>query len=367
MPRDPITEPADKGAAVTPSIRIGSREVGTGHAVYVIAELSANHGGSLDRALSLVDLAAEAGADAVKLQTFTPETMTMKSDAPGFVVSGGTLWDGRTLHDLYSEAQTPWEWHPQLRDAAVARGIDLLSSPFDARAVDFLDKLGVPALKIASFELVDLELIERAASTNRPILMSTGMATAAEIGEAVSVARSSGSGGICLLRCNSAYPAPPYEMDLATIPDMMRNWAVPVGLSDHTLSATAAIASVALGACLIEKHFTLTRSEPGPDSAFSLEPHEFRTMVESIREAEAALGSVRYGPTTAEEASVMFRRSLHVGRHVAAGAALTRDDIAVVRPSHGLAPKHIDAVVGRRTKRALDRGTPLSWDDLLPE
>ena len=347
-------------------ISIGNRLVGAGHPTYVIAELSANHGGSLERAVELVRLAAEAGADAVKVQTYRPETMTIDSSQAPFQVSGGTLWDGRTLFDLYREAQTPWEWHAELQAEAAAAGVDFFSSPFDATAVRFLADLGVPVLKIASFELVDHALIRAAAATGLPLIMSTGMASVDDIDDAVRVARDAGAEGIALLRCNSAYPAPAAEMDLRTIPDMATRWDVPVGLSDHTLGATAAITAVALGACILEKHVTLSRSEPTADAEFSLEPDELRRMIDAVREAESALGTVRYGPSDREKASLAFRRSLFVVADVAEGETFTEDNVRAIRPGDGLAPRHLDAVLGRRSTGRVERGTPLTWDLIEP-
>jgi pseudaminic acid synthase len=349
-------------ADAAPEIVIAGRPVGPGHGVYVIAELSANHAQRLDRAVELVGLAADAGADAVKVQTYTPDTLTIDSDKEPFRVGEGTLWAGRTLYDLYAEAYTPWEWLAELRAVAHGRGLDLFSSPFDATAVDFLADHDVPAFKIASFELVDHALIRYAASKGKPLILSTGMANAEEIDEAVRAARDGGAAGVALLRCNSAYPAPAEEMDLRTIPDMVERWRLPVGLSDHTLGVTAAVAGVALGACILEKHFTLSREEPGPDSAFSLEPAEFAAMVTAVREASAAVGSVRYGPSARERSSLAFRRSLFVVRDVNAGDEFTDDNVRSIRPGHGLAPKNLDQVLGRTATRDVERGTPLSWD-----
>jgi len=343
-------------------IKIGTRAVGDGHPVFVIAELSANHGQDLGRARELVHLAAEAGADAVKLQTYTPDTLTIDSDRPPFVIGEGTPWAGRTLYELYGEAYTPWEWHEALRDDAEAAGVQFLSSPFDTTAVDFLEDLGVPAFKIASFELVDLALVEYAASRGKPLILSTGMATTDEIDEAVAVARAAGAGDVALLRCNSAYPASPEEMDLRTITDMRKRWTVPVGLSDHTLGVSAASTAIALGATVVEKHLTLMRSEPGPDSAFSLEPAEFAHLVRVIREVEATLGSVRYGPSARERSSLVFRRSLFVVRDVRAGEVFTDENVRAIRPGDGLAPKDLARVLGRRAALDIERGTPLSWD-----
>jgi N-acetylneuraminate synthase len=328
----------------------------------VIAELSANHAGSLDRAADLVRAAAEAGADAVKLQTYTADTMTIDSDQPWFRVGEGTLWAGRSLHQLYAEAQTPWEWHGPLKDLAESLGLQLFSSPFDSTAADFLDGLGVPAFKIASFELVDLPLIRHVAAKGRPMILSTGMASEAEISDAVEAARGAGAAQIALLRCNSAYPASPGEMDLRTIPHMAQRWGVPVGLSDHTLGIASSVAAVALGASILEKHITLSRAEASADAAFSLEPHELRELVDGVHQAAQALGGVRYGPSERESASLAFRRSLFVVRDVKAGETLSRDSVAVIRPGSGLAPRHLDAVIGRRAAVDLRRGTPVSWD-----
>jgi N-acetylneuraminate synthase len=277
-------------------------------------------------------------------------------------VGEGTLWAGRTLYDLYAEAYTPWEWLPELQAAAAQHGLDLFSSPFDHTAVDFLAKHDVPAYKIASFELVDHELIRYAASKGKPLILSTGMATAKEIDDAVRVAREGGAAGVALLRCNSAYPAPPEEMDLRTIPDMVDRWRAPVGLSDHTVGVTAAVAAVALGACILEKHFTLTRDEPGPDSAFSLEPKEFAALVLAVREAEAAAGSVRYGPSDREQPSLAFRRSLFAVQDVRAGDPFTEENVRAIRPGQGLAPKELPRVLGRRAAADIERGTPLTWE-----
>ena len=348
-------------------VTLGGREVGPGLPTFVIAELSANHGQSLEQALRLVDLAAKAGADAVKLQTYTPDTMTLDVDLPAFRIGPGTLWEGRRLADLYAEAMTPWEWYPQLAAAAEASGLVLFSTPFDATAVDFLEGHEAPAYKIASFELLDLPLIRRAAATGKPLIMSTGMATADEIDAAVDAAVETGAGGVVLLRCNSAYPASPEEMDLRTIPDMAARWSLPIGLSDHTLGLTAVTVALALGACVVEKHLTESRAVPGPDSAFSLEPEEFADMVAAVREVEAALGKVRYGPSPSEEPSLAFRRSLWITAPVRAGATLDGSNVGALRPAGGLPPGEIDRVLGRRAARDLDIGTPVTWDALAPE
>jgi pseudaminic acid synthase len=349
---------------VSTTVLIGDRQVGAGERTYVIAELSANHMGELDRAIELIGLAAEAGADAIKLQTYTADTMTIDSDREPFLIGEGTLWSGRRLYDLYDEASTPWEWHGELFAAGRAAGLDVFSTPFDVSAVDFLEDFEPPAYKIASFELVDLDLIAYTASKGRPLIISTGMATVDEIDDAVSTANAAGAPGVVLLRCNSAYPADPSEMDLRTIPDMATRWSVPIGLSDHTLDEVAALVAVSLGACVLEKHLTLRRSEPGPDSAFSLEPAELAALVTRIREAEASLGTTRYGPSPSERASVAFRRSLFVVHDVAAGQRLTAADVRSIRPADGLPPKERAEVIGRRVTRDLERGTPLSWDVL---
>jgi pseudaminic acid synthase len=349
---------------VTTSIAVGDRLVGQGHPVFVIAELSANHGGDLGRAMELVHAAADAGADAVKLQTYTADTMTIRSNKAPFRIGGGTAWDGQLLYDLYLEASTPWEWFEPLQKAARGAGMVLFSTPFDASAIDFLEAAGTPAHKIASFELVDIPLIARAAATGKPLLLSTGMASAAEIDEAVTAARGAGDGGVLLFRCNSSYPAEPADMNLATIPAMAAAWQAPVGLSDHTMKPTAAVAAVALGAAAIEKHLTLRRSDGGPDSSFSLEPAEFRDTVSQIRDTEAALGSVRFGPTEREKASRALRRSLFVVEDVAVGDRLTERNVRAIRPGDGLAPKFLPAVLGRRAASNIEAGTPLSWDHL---
>jgi len=343
-------------------VAINGRPIGPGHPMYVIAEISANHAGRLDRAEELVRAAAEAGADAAKLQTYTADSMTLDSSEAPFRVGDEMLWAGRTLYDLYDEAHTPWEWHARLRDVAREVGIDLFSSPFDQAAVDFLVKLDVPAMKIASFELVDLPLIRAAAATGRPLIMSTGMATAEEIDEAVVAANGAGAVGIVLLRCNSAYPAPAAEMDLRTIPDMIDRWALPVGFSDHTLGTTAAVTAVALGASVLEKHITWSRAEDTADAAFSLEPAEFAELVRQVHEAEASLGGVRYGPSDRERPSLQYRRSLFVTHDVRAGDVFNRENVRAIRPGHGLAPKELDRVLGRRAAKDIERGTPLSWE-----
>jgi len=343
-------------------VKIGTREIGLGRAAYIVAEVSANHNQKYDQAASIVGAAKHAGADAVKLQTYTADTITFASDSEEFRVSGGTLWDGRTLYDLYAEAHMPWEWQPKLKNQAEELGMDCFSSAFDSTAVDFLEKMGVPAHKIASFELVDLALIQRMARTGKPLIISTGMATVEEIEEALQSAREAGATQIALLKCTSAYPAPLEEMNLRTIPEMARRFAVPVGLSDHTMGIAAPVAAVALGACIIEKHLTLSRSIPGPDSAFSLEPEEFKEMVDAVRSAERALGEVHFGLSGKEEASRAFRRSLYLVQDVSQGEAFTTENVRSIRPGNGLHPRHLVEVLGKRAARGIKRGTPLHWE-----
>jgi pseudaminic acid synthase len=343
-------------------IEIHGRSVGSGKPVYVVAEISANHRQRFDEAVKLVEAARKAGADAVKLQTYTPDTLTIASDRPEFRISGGTPWDGKTLYDLYSEAYMPWEWQPKLKKVADDLGIDLFSTPYDKTAVDFLERMGVPAYKVASFEIVDIPLIEYIASRGKPLIISTGMATLAEVDEAVQAARKAGATQIALLKCTSAYPAPPEEMNLRTIPDLVKRFGVPVGLSDHTLGIAVPVAAVALGACIVEKHFTLSRSVPGPDSAFSLEPQEFKVMVEAIRTAEKALGRVSYEVSEQEARSRVFRRSLFVVKDIKEGEMFTEENVRSIRPGHGLHPRHLKEVLGRRAARDIERGTPLDRD-----
>ena len=343
-------------------IRIGNRCIGPGRQVYVIAELSANHNREYDRAVRIIHAAKDSGADAVKLQTYTPDTITLACDQEEFRIAGGTIWDGRKLHDLYGEAYTPWEWQPRLKKVAEDLGMDLFSSAFDSTAVDFLEQMGVPAHKVASFELVDIPLIQRMARTGKPLIMSTGMATVEEIEEALCRAREAGATQIALLKCTSAYPAPVEEMNLLTIPEMTRRFAVPLGLSDHTMGIAAPVAAVALGACIIEKHLTLSRSIPGPDSAFSLEPQEFKAMVDAVRTAEKALGRVHFGLSSKEEASRAHRRSLFVVQDVKRGETFTAANVRSIRPGNGLHPRHLEEVLGKRAARDTERGTPLSWE-----
>jgi pseudaminic acid synthase len=344
------------------SIQIGQRFVGPSHSVYIVAEMSANHGQNFDQAVKIIQAAKEAGADAVKLQTYTPDTLTLDSDREYFHIKKGTLWEGKNLYALYGEAYTPWDWQPRLKEIANGVGLDLFSTPFDFTAVDFLEKMDCPVYKIASFELVDLPLIRKVARTGKPIIMSTGMATLSEIDEAVQAAREAGAMQIALLKCNSAYPAPPEEMNLRTIPHLAEAFQVVAGLSDHTLDIAIPAAAVALGACIVEKHFTLSRAAPGPDSAFSLEPHEFKAMVQAVRTVEKALGQVNYAVTEHEAASRIFRRSLFVVKDLKAGDVFTEENVRSIRPGHGLAPKFMPEVLGRKAAQDILRGTPFSFE-----
>ena len=349
-------------------IRIAGRAVGSGCPAYLVAEISANHHQSFEQAVALVRAAAQAGVDAVKLQTYTAETMTIDSDAAWFRVGEGSPWTGRRLYDLYQEAHTPWAWHAALQKVAADAGVVLFSTPFDESAVEFLESLDVPAYKIASFELVDTPLLRRVARTGKPVILSTGMATREEIGEAVEALRAAGGRELMLLRCASAYPADPADIHLRAMQTLAREFDVEVGLSDHTLDPAVATAAVALGASLVEKHFTLDRARGGPDSSFSLEPAEMTELVRHVRTAERAIGARAEipGPTAAERASLAFRRSLFVVQDVAAGEAFTPTNVRALRPGDGLAPKHLDTVVGRRAAVRIPRGTPLRWELIAP-
>lgn len=341
-------------------LTIAGREIGQDHPPYMIAELSANHKGNLDAALELISIAKHSGADAVKIQTYRPDTITLDSDRPDFMISGG-LWDGRRLYDLYEEAHTPWDWHKTLFDAARAQAITMFSSPFDPTAVDLLEDLGAPAYKIASFEAVDLPLIRYVAGTGKPMIISTGMADAEEIAEAIEAAREGGCKQLAILHCVSGYPSPARDYNLRTITDMIDRFGVVTGLSDHTIDNTTAITSVALGARIIEKHFTFDRNGGGPDDSFSLEPAELAALCEGARTAWEALGKVDYGRKSSEAGNVIFRRSLYVTQDIAKGQMITADNIRSVRPGYGLAPKYYEAVLGRVAARDLVFGEPLQW------
>lgn len=345
-------------------MEIAGRKIGAGQPMYIIAEISANHMQDYRVAERLVREAARAGADAVKLQTYTPDTITLDSDEPPFRILSDSPWAGRRLYELYRDAYTPWEWHEDLTRAAESEGVHLFSSPFDRSAVDFLVAQGVPALKVASFEIVDHGLVAAVAATGKPMIISTGMATLAEIDEALRVARRAGAEEIALLRCNSGYPAPLGEMDLASIPHLRDTFGVVVGLSDHTRGTAAGVVARALGANILEKHIVLDRASLALDAEFSLEPHEFAVMVASIREAEEMLGGIRYGPTTAELPSTRHRRSLFVVKDIKSGESFSDDNVRSIRPGNGLHPRHLGDVLGRLARAPISAGTPLDWRHL---
>lgn len=347
-------------------IQIGNKKIGLQEKPFIIAEMSGNHNQSLERALKLVDLAAEAGVDAVKLQTYTADTMTLPIHDGAFLIGDEkSLWRGESLYQLYERAYTPWEWHEAIFQRCQEHGLIGFSSPFDVTAVDFLESLNVPAYKIASFENVDLPLIRKVARTGKPVIISTGMATIAEIDEAVQAVRSEGNDQIILLKCTSTYPASPQYSNIVTIPHMRQMFDVEVGLSDHTLGVGVAVAAVAHGATVIEKHFTTSRAEGGVDAAFSMEPHELKMLVEETQRAWESLGEVQYGPTEVEIASLDHRRSLYIVKDLAAGDVLTEENVRAIRPGHGLAPKYYELVLGKKVKRAVKKGTPLSFDLLF--
>jgi N-acetylneuraminate synthase len=347
----------------THAIEVAGRRIACGEPPFVVAEMSGNHNRSLDRALAIVDAAADAGAHALKIQTYTADTMTIDSDRAGFrIEEAGSLWQGRSLHDLYDEAHTPWEWHAAIFERCRARGLIGFSAPFDASAVDFLETLAVPLYKIASFENTDIPLVRKVAKTGKPIIISTGMATQAELDETVREARAAGCRELVLLKCTSTYPASPECSNLRTIPDRRERYECEVGLSDHTAGIGAAVAAVALGASVIEKHFTLSRAEGGVDSAFSLEPNELAALVQETGRAWLALGEVSYGPSEPELKSLVFRRSLYVVQDLRAGDVLTHENLRAIRPGLGLPPRHIDELLGRRVAHDIARGTPMSWD-----
>ena len=344
-----------------PSISIADRRIAADAPPYVIAELSANHNGSLDTALAIIAAAKQSGADAVKLQTYHPDTITLNSDGPDFQIKGG-LWDGQTLYGLYQKAHMPWEWHAPLFERARALGITIFSSPFDTTAVDLLESLNAPAYKIASFEAVDLPLIKYVAATRKPMIISTGMADAEEIGEAVQAARDGGCKEIAILRCVSGYPAPAAEYNLHTMSDMIERFGLVTGLSDHTLDNTTAIASIALGGSLIEKHFTLDRKGGGPDDSFSLEPADLAALCRDARTAWQSLGRVDYGRKASEQGNAKFRRSLYFVRALKAGETIAAGAVRSVRPGYGLAPKFLDAVVGKTVTKDVAAATPVTWE-----
>jgi len=332
-------------------------------AVFIVAELSGNHNQSLERAMELVRAAAEAGADAVKLQTYTADTVTIQCQNPLFVIDG-TIWNGRTFYDLYAEAFTPWEWHAPLQAYARELGLVFFSTPFDFTAVDFLEELQVPLYKIASFELVDIPLLQKTASTGKPVIVSTGMASLAEIDEAVTTLRAHGAGPITLLKCTSSYPAPAEDANLRTIPVMAQAFDCAAGLSDHTMGSAVAIAAVTLGAEVVEKHFTLSRRDGGPDDSFSMEPDEFARMVKDIRQVECALGKVSFALTPKEHVSKTHRRSLFAVENIKAGERITETHVRSIRPGHGMHTRHLPEVLGRKAARDIQRGEPMQWDML---
>lgn len=342
-------------------MKIAGRDIGVEHKPYVIAEMSANHNGNIETAFKIIELAKNAGADAVKIQTYTADTMTLQSDAEEFQIRGG-LWDGWNLHGLYQWAHTPWKWHKPMFEHARKLDIALFSTPFDRTAVDLLEDLNAPAYKIASFEAIDHALIRYAASTGKPMIISTGMADDEEIEEAIDAARSGGCKELAILHCVSGYPAPAEDYNLRTIPDIISRFGLVTGLSDHTLDNTTAIASVALGASIIEKHFTLDRNGGGPDDSFSLEPAELKGLCDGALTAWKSLGRVDYGRKSSEMGSVQFRRSLYFVKDMKAGETVTADSIRSVRPGFGLAPKHYDGLIGKRLKVDVEFATPTRWD-----
>jgi pseudaminic acid synthase len=344
-------------------MKIGDVSVGAGHPPFIIAEMSGNHNQSLDRALEIVDAAAKAGAHALKLQTYTADTMTIDlKDGEFYINDPNSLWKGNSLHNLYQQAYTPWEWHKPIFERARKHGMAAFSSPFDETAVDFLSELGVPCFKIASFENTDLPLIRKVAATGKPVIISTGMASVAELDEAVKTAREAGCKDLVLLKCTSTYPATPENTNVATIPHMRALFNCEVGLSDHTMGLGAAIAAVALGATVVEKHFTLNRSDGGVDSTFSAEPDEMRALVTETQRAWQAIGRISYGATSAEEKSKGFRRSIYITEDLKEGDVLTRSNLRTIRPGFGLPPKFYDQLLGRKLRKAVKRGTPMSWD-----
>jgi len=352
-----------KSESETPAISIAGRRIGVAEPPYVVAEMSANHDGSIEKAFRIIETAKQVGADAIKLQTYRPDTITLDCDDEAFRIHGG-LWDGRRLYDLYAEAYLPWEWHAPLFAHARKLGITIFSSPFDNTAVDLLENLNAPAYKIASFEAVDLPLIRYVASTGKPIIISTGIANADEIAEAMAAARDGGCRELAILHCVSGYPAPASDYNLRTLADMRERFGVVVGLSDHTLDNTTAVASVALGACIIEKHFTLDRGGGGPDDSFSLEPAELEALCRGAHTAWSALGRIDYGLKSSEQANVKFRRSLYFVKSLDAGDLVTAEAVRSVRPGYGLAPKYMDSVVGRRLACAVKANSPVTWDCL---
>lgn len=344
-------------------IKISTKKIGLNHSPFIIAEMSGNHNQSLERALKIVDQAAASGVSAIKLQTYTADTITLKSKSPNFLINDkNSLWFGKNLYQLYSEAHTPWDWHEAIFDRAKAKGIICFSSVFDETSVDFLEKLGTPAYKIASFENIHLPLIKKVAKTGKPLIVSTGMANIAELDETVRTIRSQGCENFILLKCTSSYPASPYNSNVITIPHMRKLFDCEVGLSDHTMGVGASVAAVAHGATLIEKHFTLSRADQGVDSTFSMEPDEMSLLVVEAKRAWQSLGKINYGPSNEELSSLAFRRSIYLIKNLKKGDKLTEENIRIVRPGHGMAPKYYDIVIGRKLIKNVKKGTPLDWN-----
>lgn len=340
-------------------MKIGNREIGGNAPAYIIAEMSANHAGNIENAKKIIHAAKEAGADCIKIQTYTADTLTIDCDEPYFHIGEGT-WNGENLYQLYQKAYTPWEWQPELKKEAESIGLDFFSTPFDNTSVDFLEEMGIGFYKIASFEIVDIPLIKYVASKGKPIIMSTGMSTLAEIEDAVNAVRSQGNNQLALLRCASAYPAITDEMNLLTMKNMAEVFDVPVGLSDHSMGSVGAVTAVAMGASIIEKHFCLDRAIENPDSSFSMNPQEFAQMVKDIRQAEKAIGRVSYGPTKQEKSNITFRRSIFCVKDIKKGEKLTQENIRVIRPGHGLAPKYYEEILGQVALTDIKRGTPMA-------
>ncbi|QSQ10398.1 Pseudaminic acid synthase [Koleobacter methoxysyntrophicus] len=341
-------------------IKIKNTLIGEGYPAYIIAEMSANHGGDINRAIEIIHAAKEAGANCIKIQTYTADTLTIDSDKEYFQIKKGT-WKGESLYSLYKKAYTPWEWQGKLKEEAEKAGIDFLSTPFDKTAIDFLEDLGVDFYKIASFELVDIPLIKYVASKGKPIIMSTGMGTLGEIEEAVNTVKSQGNNDLCLLKCSSAYPAIPDDMNLKTIKNLEETFGVPAGLSDHSLGSVAAVTAVAIGAKVIEKHFCLSRKVESADASFSMEPQEFKQMVQDIRAAEKAMGRISYEVSEREKISRAFRKSIFVVKNIKKGEILTEENIRIIRPANGLEPKYFPDVLGKKAVKDIERGTPLEW------
>ncbi len=343
-------------------IKIGNRIIGDDQPAFLVAEISANHRQSLDEAKALVHAAKKSGADAIKVQTYTPDTMTINCDSDYFLHPEDSLWAGRSLYELYQEAYMPWEWQPELQKLAEEIGLEFFSTAYDSTSVEFLEEINIPAFKIASFEIVDLPLIKKIAATGKPMIIATGMADLNEIEKAVATARDNGADQIALLKCTSAYPSDPKEMNLKTMAHMAETFRLPCGLSDHTTGGTCAIAAVSLGACIIEKHFTLSKNNKSPDAAFSMEPDSFSAMASQIRIVEKALGQASYGPVQTEAEGLKFRRSLFVVKDIPGGESLTHENIRAIRPGFGLNPEYFEKVIGKRAKTALKAGTPLIWE-----